>query len=164
MDAATFKQIFLPLHAKLYRMAYRFVENQADAEDMVQECYIKLWQKRHEWASVQNPESFSVAIIKNVCLDFLRKSKPKSLSTDTLQVAIDSGETQIEQREQLEKIQTIVTQLPEKQKQVIRLKYWHDLPDEDIEKQTGLKRGNIKMILSRTRKTIQEQYLKWERK
>ena len=164
MDAETFKQVFLPLHAKLYRMAYRFVENQADAEDMVQECYIKLWQKRQEWSSVQNPESFSVTIIKNVCLDFLRKKKPENFSTDTLQVFIDSGETQIEQREQLEKIQTIVTQLPEKQKQVIKLKYWHDLPDEDIEKQTGLKRGNIKMILSRTRKTIQEQYLKWERK
>jgi len=164
MDAETFKRIFLPLHAKLYRMAYRLVENQADAEDMVQECYIKLWQKRHEWPSVQNPESFSVTVIKNVCLDFLRTKKPENLSTDTLQLFIDSAETQIEQREQLEKIQTIVTQLPEKQKQVVKLKYWYDLPDEDIEKQTGLKRGNIKMILSRTRKTIQEQYFKWERK
>jgi DNA-directed RNA polymerase specialized sigma24 family protein len=47
---------------------------------------------------------------------------------------------------------------------VVELKYWQDLPDEEIEKQTGLKRGNIKMILSRTRKTIQEQYFKWERK
>ena len=164
MDTETFKRVFLPLHAKLYRMAYRLVENQADAEDMVQECYIKLWQKRQEWSAVQNPESFSVTIIKNVCLDFLRKKKPENCSTDTLQLAVDSSETQLEQREQLEKIQTIVRQLPEKQKQVVKLKYWHDLPDEAIEKQTGLKRGNIKMILSRTRKTIQEQYFKWERK
>jgi RNA polymerase sigma-70 factor (ECF subfamily) len=164
MDAETFKRIFLPLHAKLYRMAYRFVENQADAEDMVQECYIKLWQKRNEWPALQNPESFSVIVVKNVCLDFLRKKKPESFSTDTVQLSVDSGETQIEQREQLQKIQTIVSQLPEKQKQVVKLKYWHDLPDEAIEKQTGLKRGNIKMILSRTRKIIQEQYFKWERK
>ena len=164
MDAETFKRVFLPLHAKLYRMAYRFVENQADAEDMVQECYIKLWQKRNEWSSVQNPESFSVTIIKHVCLDFLRKKKPESLSTDALQLTTGSSETQIEQREQLEKVQSIVTRLPEKQKQVVKLKYWYDLPDEDIEKQTGLKRGNIKMILSRTRKMIQEQYAKWEQK
>ena len=164
MDAATFKRVFLPLHAKLYRLAYRFVENQADAEDLVQECYIKLWQKRNEWSSVQNPESFSVTIIKHVCLDFLRKKKPETLSTDGVQWVTDSGETQIEEREQLEKVQAIVTRLPEKQKQVVKLKYWHDLPDEDIEKQTGLKRGNIKMILSRTRKIIQEQYFKWEQK
>ena len=164
MDAETFKRVFLPLHAKLYRMAYRFVENQADAEDMVQECYIKLWQKRNEWSSLQNPESFSVTVIKNICLDFLRKNKPEFLPTDALQLSIGSIEMQIEQREQLKKIQTIVTQLPEKQKQVVELKYWHDLPDEDIEKQTGLKRGNIKVILSRARKLIQEQYFKWERK
>ena len=164
MEADTFKRIFLPLHAKLYRMAYRFVENQADAEDMLQECYIKLWQKRHEWASVQNPESFSVTIIKNVCLDFLRKKKPENVSTDNLQLSIDSSEMQIEERERLEKIQTIIARLPEKQQQVLKLKYWYDWSDEDIEKQTGLKRGNIKMILFRTRKIIQEQYSKWERK
>ncbi len=164
MDAKTFKQVFLPFHAKLYRVAYRFVENQADAEDMVQECYIKLWQKRHEWSLVQNSESFSVAVIKNVCVDFLRKKKPELLSTDVLHAFVHSNEIQIEQQEQLEHIQGIVTQLPEKQKQVVELKYWDDLSDEDIEKQTGLKRGNIKVILSRTRKMIREQYFKWERK
>ena len=61
-------------------------------------------------------------------------------------------------------IQDIVNQLPEQQKRVVELKYWHDLSDESIEKQTGLKRGNIKMILSRTRKLIQKQYFIWERK
>jgi RNA polymerase sigma-70 factor (ECF subfamily) len=139
------------------------VENQADAEDMVQECYIKLWKKRHEWSSILNPESFSVTMIKNICLDFLRKKKPETTSSDSIQLSIDSSEKQMEWNEQLEKIQEIVIQLPEKQKQVIKLKYWHDLTEEAIEKQTGLKRGNIKMILSRTRKIIQEQYFKWEK-
>ncbi|GHT76034.1 DNA-directed RNA polymerase sigma-70 factor [Bacteroidia bacterium] len=164
MNAETFKRTFLPLHAKLYRVAYRLVENQADAEDMVQECYIKLWQKRSEWIFIQNPESFSVTIIKNVCLDFLRKTKPEIALNDALQLSVHSDEKQIEQRDRLEKIERIVAQLPEQQKKVVRLKYWDDLADEDIEKQTGLKRGNIKVILSRTRKIIQEQYLKWERK
>ncbi|MDR0547398.1 MAG: RNA polymerase sigma factor [Dysgonamonadaceae bacterium] len=164
MDAATFKSVFLPLHAKLYRMAYRWLENQADAEDMVQECYIRLWQKRHEWPAIENPESFSIAMIKNLCLDFLRKTRPETVPNETLQLSVESIETQIEQRDRLEKVQSIVNQLPAKQKQVVELKYWKDLSDEAIEKQTGLKRGNIKMILSRTRKLIQEQYFKWERK
>lgn len=164
MDAATFKRIFLPLHAKLYRMAYHLVENKEDAEDRVQECYIKLWQKRKEWESVQNPESFSIAILKNVCLDFLREKKPEQVMTDFIQIPVESFEKQIEQRDQVSIIQTIVNQLPEQQKQIVELKYWHDLPDESIEKQTGLKRGNIKMILFRTRKLIQKQYFKWEQK
>ncbi|MDR1683751.1 MAG: RNA polymerase sigma factor [Candidatus Symbiothrix sp.] len=164
MDAATFKQIFLPLHVSLYRMAFRLVENQEDAEDLLQECYIKLWLLRHDAQSIQNPESFSITMIKNLCLDFLRKTKPEIIPTEMLQIGVQSSEKQIEQRDELEKIQRIVNQLPAKQKQVVELKYWNDLSNEAIAKQTGLQRGNIKMILSRTRKLIQEQYFKWDRK
>ena len=48
MDAASFKQQFLPCHAKLYRVAFRLMGNVQDAEDMVQEAYLKLWKKRDE--------------------------------------------------------------------------------------------------------------------
>ena len=48
MDAASFKQQFLPCHAKLYRVAFRLMGNVQDAEDMVQEAYLKLWNKRDE--------------------------------------------------------------------------------------------------------------------
>ena len=46
MDAESFKKEFLPYHRKLYRVAYRLLENSADAEDIVQEAYLKLWDKR----------------------------------------------------------------------------------------------------------------------
>ena len=43
MDAESFKKEFLPYHRKLYCIAYRLLENAADAEDLVQEAYLKLW-------------------------------------------------------------------------------------------------------------------------
>lgn len=46
MDAESFKNEFLPYHRKLYSVAYRLLENAADAEDLVQEAYLKLWDKR----------------------------------------------------------------------------------------------------------------------
>ena len=46
MDAESFKKEFLPYHRKLYCIAYRLLENAADAEDLVQEAYLKLWDKR----------------------------------------------------------------------------------------------------------------------
>ena len=52
MDAAEFKQQFLPYHRKLYRVAFRLTGNPQDAEDMVQEAYLKLWNKRDELADV----------------------------------------------------------------------------------------------------------------
>ena len=54
MDAAEFKQQFLPYHRKLYRTAFRLTENHQEAEDMVQEAYLKLWNKRDELAGVLN--------------------------------------------------------------------------------------------------------------
>ncbi|MDR2621447.1 MAG: RNA polymerase sigma factor [Dysgonamonadaceae bacterium] len=164
MDSEHFKRIFLPYHRKLYRIAYRFLENQADAEDMVQETYIKLWQKRLELESLINPESFAVTLLKNSCLDFLRKVKPDvSPLYEIAAAAMESPAEQVENREQLEHIQSIVNQLPAQQKQIVELKIWDNLSDEEIEQRTGLKQGNIKVIVSRARKTIKERYLKWEK-
>lgn len=144
-------------------MAYRFLENQADAEDMVQETYIKLWRKREALESLINPESFAVTLLKNNCLDFLRKAKPDFSRIQEVNIPeMDSLAVQIENRDQLEHIQVIMRQLPVQQKQIIQLKIWDNLPDEEIEKQTGLKKGNIKVIVSRARKTIKELYQKWE--
>ena len=164
MDAERFKQVFLPFHKKLYRMAYRFLENQPDAEDMVQETYIKLWRKCHEPESLINPESFAVTLLKNTCLDFLRKVKPDVLPMYEIHVpASESVEEQIEKQEQLKYIQVIMSQLSEQQRQVVELKIWDNLSDEEIARQTGLKKGNIKVIISRARKIIKERYLKLEK-
>lgn len=64
MDAAEFKQQFLPYHRKLYRTAIRLTENPQEAEDMVQEAYLKLWNKRDELASVLNTEAYCVTLVK----------------------------------------------------------------------------------------------------
>ena len=76
MDAASFKQQFLPCHAKLYRVAFRLMGNVQDAEDMVQEAYLKLWKKRDELSEVASIEAYCVTLIKNLCYDSLRSCRP----------------------------------------------------------------------------------------
>ena len=75
MDGETFKKIFLPHHQKLYKIAYRLTQNIAESEDIVQEAFIKIWNKRNELKEVENAEAFSVAILRNMCMDYLRKTK-----------------------------------------------------------------------------------------
>ena len=75
MDVDVFKQRFLPFHPKLYRIAYALLDNKADAEDILQDAYCKLWNKRDELGDIQNPEAFSITLVKNLCLDFLRSPK-----------------------------------------------------------------------------------------
>ena len=75
MDVESFKRLFLPLHPKLFRIAYALVENKSDAEDILQDAYYKLWSRRNELADVRNPEAFCVTLVKNLCLDFLRSPR-----------------------------------------------------------------------------------------
>ena len=64
MDASDFKQKFLPYHRKLYRSAFLVLGNAQDAEDMVQEAYLKLWQKRNELPpDITNLEAYCVTLV-----------------------------------------------------------------------------------------------------
>ena len=75
MDANDFKRKFLPYHSKLYRVAFRIMGNEQDAEDMVQETYLKLWKKREELPpDIGNMEAYCVTLTKNVCYDAIRAS------------------------------------------------------------------------------------------
>ncbi len=75
MDTEIFKRKFLPYYKKLYYIAYRLLENEADAQDIVQEAYLKMWNKREGLTMISNPEAFSVTLVKNMCFDLLRSGK-----------------------------------------------------------------------------------------
>ncbi|MDR0384467.1 MAG: sigma-70 family RNA polymerase sigma factor [Prevotellaceae bacterium] len=163
MDAENFKRIFLPYHEKLYVIAYGYLGNQSDAEDIVQDTYIKLWHKRGDFDTLLNPESYAVTLLKNSCVDFLRKVRPEQTNIYEISIPADSLISQIENRDQLVFIRDIVERLPAQQKQVIRMKVWDNLSNEEIGELTGLTRGNIKVIISRAKRTIKKLYNKWEK-
>ena len=148
MDAASFKQQFLPCHAKLYRVAFRLMGNVQDAEDMVQEAYLKLWKKRDELSEVASIEAYCVTLIKNLCYDSLRSCRPDE----------DSRLPEIEQKDEARQVKRLIRQLPRSQQQIILLRDVNDCSYEEIEQVTGLTAVNIRVLLSRARKKIREQF------
>ena len=138
MDAAEFKQQFLPYHRKLYRTAFRLTENPQEAEDMVQEAYLKLWNKRA-----------------------LRRSRPDEdgHAPEELNLPTDTNiAREVEQRDEVNQVRRLIGRLPEQQKRVILLRDVNDCSFEEIEQATGLNAINIRVLLSRARKKIREQY------
>ena len=161
MDAAEFKQQFLRYHRKLYRVAFRLTGNPQDAEDMVQEAYLKLWNKRDELADVLNTEAYCVTLIKNLCYDVLRRSQPDEdgRPPEELNLPMDTNiAREIEQRDEVNQVKRLIGRLPEQQKRVILLRDVNDCSFEEIEQATGLNAINIRVLLSRARKKIREQY------
>ena len=163
MPASLFKQLLLPLYPRLQRVALRLLGNAEDAEDMVQEVYMKLWNKRDALPDVQDVEAYCVTLTKNMCIDRLRIAEVEKEDVDevpTMLAATDDVEAQVERRDAVEQVKQIIETLPEHQQQVITLRDMEDCSFEEIVKQTGLTAVNIRMQLSRARKTIRERLKK----
>lgn len=160
MNSDYFKQIFLPFHKKLYRIAFRFVQSKQQAEDIVQETYIKLWNNKELIEENTNYESYAVVVLRNTCLDFLRAKKNMYPIHDNDFIDVKSIVEDIEMKESMNMMEEIIAKLPSPQKDIMILKHFEDYSDQDISSITGLTEGNIRVILSRVRKTVREQFIK----
>ena len=163
MPASLFKQLLLPLYPRLQRVALRLLGNAEDAEDMVQEVYMKLWSKRDALPDVKDVEAYCVTLTKNMCIDRLRMAEVEKANVDevpTMLAATDDVEAQVERRDAVEQVKQIIGTLPEHQQQVITLRDMEDCSFEEIAEQTGLTAVNVRMLLSRARRTIRERFKK----
>ena len=163
MPASLFKQLLLPLYPRLQRVALRLLGNAEDAEDMVQEGYMRLWNKRDALPDVKDVEAYCVTLTKNMCIDRLRMAEMEKADVDevpTMLAATDDVEAQVERHDAVEQVKQIIETLPEHQQQVITLRDMEDCSFEEIVEQTGLTAVNIRMLLSRARKTIRERLKK----
>lgn len=163
MNANQFKKQFLPYHAKLYRVAFRLLGNSQDAEDMVQEAYLKLWKKRDELPNdIQNMEAYCITLIKNICYDAWKLSRLEEddRPIEELNVPEDTNVAfDLERKDETNQLMKLISQLPEQQQQIILMRDVENRPYEEIEKVTGLSSVHIRVILSRTRKKIREQLI-----
>ena len=161
MDVTDFKQQFLPCHRTLFRVAFQLMGNAQDAEDMVQEAYLKLWNKRGQLNGVLNAEAYSVTLIKNLCYDALRRNQldEDGRAPEELNISADFNIiSEMEWRDEVNQVQRLISQLPRQQKHVMILRDVNDCSFEEIEQATGLNAVNIRVLLSRARKKIREQF------
>ena len=162
MDANEFKRRFLPCHPKLYRVAFRLMGNAQDAEDMVQETYLRLWKKREELPpDIGSMEAYSVAIIRNLCLDALKTPQMEQEDCPIGEMSMaqeGSLMREVELKDEASIVQRIIGALPEQQRQIVKMRDVDDCPYEEIEQATGLSTVNVRVLLSRARKKIREQF------
>jgi RNA polymerase sigma-70 factor, ECF subfamily len=163
MDAECFKRQYLPYRQKLYRIACILLVNREDAEDIVQEAYYKLWCKRDELAEIREPEAFCVVMVRNLCLDFLKSARNVVKKEDVSVLANASDVSALEEMEVMDttrQLELLMAQLPEKQRDVLKLRHLCDCSMEEMEQITGLSNVHIRVLLSRARKTLREQYIR----
>ena len=163
MDAREFKQRFMPHYRLLYRVAYHLTGNAQDAEDLLQDMYLKLWQKRDNLPEESMAEAYLVSMMRNLFVDQRRLKRldvSAELKTDDEPPDERSLDHQIVARDELRQMEGLISELSERDAQVIKMHVMEDRSHEEIEHDTGLSQGNIRIIVMRTKKKLKEQFNK----
>jgi len=165
MSQERFKAEILPIRQRLFHIAQRILVEEQEAEDAVQEVLLKLWHMRESLDSYDSPAAYATTVTKNFCLDRL-KVKNRSESLDEAyneRAGNDNPYLQLERKNTTEILQKIIENLPPLQQAIIRMKDMEDYEVEEIAQITGTNVDAVRVNLSRARKKVREEYIKWTR-
>ena len=159
MELQEFKNKLIPISPRLLRFANRLLANQEDARDVLQDLYLKLWLMREKLESYKSLEALSMTMIKNACIDQIRKRKPFFQHNEA--IADESSENgDVEElftaREAYSSVLEMVNQLPEQQKAIIHLKDIEGYSTEEVIEIMGITANTLRVNLSRARSKLRE--------
>jgi RNA polymerase sigma-70 factor (ECF subfamily) len=161
MDAQEFKQRFMPHYKLLYRVAYYLTGNAQDAEDLLQDMYLKLWQKRDDLKEETDTQAYLVTMMKNLFIDQRRhKHLDASEAIEAHASPPDerSLDHQIDARDEVQQVEGLIRKLSERDAKIIQMHLMEDRSYEEIENDTGLSQGNIRIIVMRAKKKLKQQF------
>ena len=82
MKEVSFRNDVLPLKNVLFRLAFRITTNREEAEDVVQETLMRVWDKRAEWDAIDSMEAFALSVCRNLSIDFTKRKGRHDASLD----------------------------------------------------------------------------------
>lgn len=164
MKKVSFRNDVLPLKNELFRLALRITLNRVEAEDIVQDTLIKVWDRRFEWESLDSIEAFSLTVCRNLSLDRLRK---KENSNDSLEdvnvaepVASSNPQDRMIQEDRVSLVRQIIDSLPEKQRSCMQLRDFEGKSYKEIAQVLGITEEQVKVNIFRARQMVKQKYLK----
>ena len=163
MKTISFQSDILPLKNELYRMALRITMNAEDAEDVVQETMMKVWNRRDQWNQIESIEAFCLTICRNVSLDKVRRMDNQTQSLDAAYDPKDQGvasnpEEQAIQSDRVRLVRQMINQLPEKQRSCMQLRDMEGKSYKDIATILDITEEQVKVNIFRARQTIREKF------
>ena len=163
MSLQVFQQRILPMKDKLYRLAFRLLQNVQEAEDVVQEIMIRLWTKRDEWGQWQSLEAYCMISVRNSCLDRLRKQKLRRVQENNAwDVSSPDKDPQekIMAKESMIQIKKCMDELPQHQQLVIHLREIEGFSYNEIADVLDMSLDQVKINLFRARNAIRRSIIK----
>jgi len=162
MDKSTFCNKIFEHSDCLYRLAKSIMLDEELAKDCVQDLYLKLWEQRNNLENIENMLYFAMKILRNICLDKLRKQKKFDVFFDDFwnkQYEFSLQEF-IENKDITLIIKQLIDLLPEHQKTIIRMRDVEGFEIKEIAYIMSSNENAVMVNLSRARQKIRENLIK----
>ena len=161
MSLEAFKSRVLPVKNKLYRFAFRLLNDDSEAQDVVQEVLIKVWSRHDTLDELDNMEAWCMRVTRNLSYDKIKARKRKP--TDSISEGYDTTESNdstpyhtAETKDMMKAIRQLMKRLPEKQRQVMQLRDIEGYSYKEIGEILEMDMNQVKINLFRARKQVRE--------
>lgn len=166
MNADELQQSYLSAAPRLYAIALGMLHDTAAAEDVTQDAFVGIWQRRErfEMLSVTAAKAYFAQMVRHKCLNRLRRTAPLSLDDDTHRSAgfnePEAGanpEELLTGREALDRLYVAVEHLPAKQARAFSLFHFEGLDVAQVARHMNETEAYVSLLLSRARQTLKQQ-------
>ena len=167
MKEISFRNDVLPLKDKLFRLALRITLNREEAEDIVQDTLIKVWNSRDKWQQLDSIEAYSLTIARNLSLDRIKKMENQNGSLEDEQTekpdSTSNPSERMIQKDKLDIVKRMIDELPEKQRSCIQLRDIEGKAYKDIALILGITEEQVKINIFRARQTIKQRFQQFDK-
>lgn len=150
------KEIWLTLSGRFYRIAYYILDSQEDAEDAVQELYLRIFSGSKNMMDVRNPVAYGTTLLRNICIDRIRRRN--AVRAEEIQEYIVSDTSGPDEtsacRDALKFLLQEMEKLPEKQSRALKMRAFEGLEYQEIAKRMRLSQVNVRVLISIARKQL----------
>jgi len=156
MTTETFRQEAQRMRTTLVRLAFGILRDSDEAEDVVQDVLLRLWQMRDQLRMPVEP--LARVLTRNRCIDIVRRKKPAA----ELSMAVIQEEDEA-LRERIERMMKVIETLPDLQQTILRLRHMEGMKFKEIAELTGSTEVAVRKALSRARQAVRDKFNGYEK-
>ena len=154
MTTERFNTDYLSLAPTLYKVAFYILESEEEAQDAVQDAFVKLWNSRNDLYDVSNPKAYCIRLVKNLCMDRIRRQRLEFPEELPERISNDGQDDEIDQKERLNMVMEAIKALPDRQREILWLRTVEGLSYEEISNRLGMTPLTLRVLLTRARSKI----------
>lgn len=153
-DASAYRQLADAYTKRVLNHAYRILGNVAEAEEVTQEAFVRLWKLAPEWNARAQVTTWLFRVVHNLSVD--RTRRRRAVVSDESELGTDSARPSrmLARRQTAESVQRAVAALPERQRHALQLSHYDGLSNPEIAEVLGVGVEAVESLLSRARRQL----------